>query len=149
MTVQSRLAMQLQRPWGRVSYVLLKLLGVEIPRTVRIGQGFELPHGAVGLVVHPRTVIGSNVKLFGGVTLGRADTYHDATGTGEAPPDLVNIVIEDDVIVGSGAKVLFSASKAGSIRIGKGSVIAANAVVLQDVPPGEVWGGIPARPLRR
>jgi serine O-acetyltransferase len=147
-TLQARLAGRLNGRAGGAAYAALKLLGVEIPRSVQIGPGLELPHGSVGLVVHERTVIGANVKLFGGVTLGRADTYNEAASEGHHDDSLVNIVIEQGVIVGAGAKVLFSASGAGSIRIGEGSVIAANAVVTCDVPPGEVWGGIPARRLR-
>ncbi len=51
-------------------------------------------------------------------------------------------VIEDDVQIGVGAKVL------GPIRVGRGAVVGANAVVLHDVPPGAVVVGIPARVLR-
>jgi serine O-acetyltransferase len=78
------------------------------------------------------------------VTIGRADTLNSADPKLDRP-DLVNVVIEDDVIIGAGAKALFRSDRAGSIRLGKGCMIAANAVVLKDVPPGETWGGIPAK----
>lgn len=98
--------------------------------------------------MHPRTVIGRNVKLYGGVTIGRADTYHDvAEDRASADPGLVNVNIGDGVVVGAGSKVLFS-SRRGRIDIGDGAVIGANAVLVdQDVPAGERWGGIPARRL--
>lgn len=147
MTVQSILASHLRGRMGAASYIALKILGVELPRSVQIGRNLQLPHGSVGLVVHPKTSLGDNVKLFGGVTLGRADSYYDASEYGN-DESLVNVTVEDDVIVGSGAKVLFSASKGGRIRLGRGSVIAANAVVLEDVGPGEIWGGVPARRIR-
>jgi serine O-acetyltransferase len=144
MTMQDKLAARLQGRAGGLTYTALKLLGVEIPRRVVIGANLRLPHGAVGLVVHEKTVIGDNVTLYGGVTIGRADTLNLADPKLDSP-DLVNVVIEDDVIVGAGAKVLFRSDRGGSIRLGKGCMIAANAVVLQDVPAGEIWGGIPAK----
>lgn len=144
MTLQARLARHLKGPVGGIAYLGLKCLGVEMPRSVTAGPNLCLPHGSVGLVVHPKTVLGSNVTLFGGVTLGRADTYNVANPD-HADPALVNIIVEDDVVVGAGAKVLFRSDRGGKIRLGKGCIIAANAVVLEDVPPREIWAGIPAR----
>lgn len=137
---RERLVRRLHSPWGAVAFKLLTLLGVEIPRTVKIGSGLELPHGAFGLVVHESTVLGDRVKLFQGVTIGRSDQYRkDVPKGGRA-------IIEDDVVVGAGAKILFRGGE--TLTVGRGSVIGANAVVTQDVPPGEVWAGIPARRLR-
>ncbi len=123
--------------FGRLAYSLLKLLGVEIPRPVPIGEGFELAHGGVGVVIHSRAVIGERVKIYPGVTLGRADIHHPMEQS-----RFEGIVIEDDVILSPGAKVL---CKEGVLRVGRGSVIGANAVLLQSTGEGEIWAGIPAR----
>lgn len=137
---RERLANSLRKPWGGVSFKLLTLLGVEIPRSVEIGESLQLPHGAFGLVVHQATVIGNRVKLFQGVTIGRADQYRK-----NVPPG-GRVIVEDDVVVGAGAKILFRGGE--TLTIGHGSVIGANAVVTSDVPPGQVWAGIPARFIR-
>jgi serine O-acetyltransferase len=61
--------------FGKLAYFGLKLLGVEIPISVAIGPGFLLHHGGVGVVIHPKTMIGARVGIYPGVTLGRADVY--------------------------------------------------------------------------
>ena len=61
--------------FGQLAYWLLKLLGAEVPRSVEIGEDVLLVHGAFGLVVHPNTRIGDRVKIYPGVTLGRADIH--------------------------------------------------------------------------
>lgn len=123
--------------FGRLAYFALKLLGVEIPLSVQIGAGFLLHHGGMGVVIHPKTVIGARVGLYPGVTLGRADVYRPASQSAfEA------IVVEDDVILGAGAKVL---CEKGILRIGRGTVLGANAVLLNSTAENEIWAGIPAR----
>jgi serine O-acetyltransferase len=128
-----------RRCLGRGAVVMLKLLGVELPRSVRTGRGLRLPHGAVGLVVHPSTVIEDNVTLYRGVTVGRADVHR-------RPPEGIQrgcVIIEEGALVGAGAAILFRTGT--ELRLGRGCVIGANAVVTQSVPPFEVWSGIPAR----
>jgi serine O-acetyltransferase len=122
---------------GPLAYYALKLLGVEIPRSVKIGDDLELAHGAVGLVVHSKTLIGSRVKLYPGVTLGRADIHRPINES-----KFEGIIVEDDVIVSPGAKVL---CKEGILRLGQGSVVGANAVLLESTGEDEIWAGIPAR----
>jgi len=63
---------------GRLAYYLLKLLGVELPLAVPVGEGFELVHGGFGVVVHSKAQIGRRVKIYPVVTLGRADIYRPA-----------------------------------------------------------------------
>jgi len=128
------------RSWpvvGRLAYLLLKLLGVEFPRSVQVGRDLELAHGGFGVVIHSHTRIGERVKIYPGVTLGRADIYRPAAQTRFA-----GIEVGDDVILSSGAKVL---CREGVLRIGAGSVIGANAVLLQSTGEYEIWAGNPAR----
>ncbi len=127
-----------QKRWlGKLAYYALKLLGVEIPLSVPVGHDFELAHGGVGVVIHPRSVIGDRVKIYPGVTLGRADIYRPM-----GQSHFEGIVIEDDVILAPGAKIL---GKEGVLTVRRGCVVAANAVLLQSTGEGEVWVGIPAR----
>ena len=112
-------------------------MGAEIPLAVTIGPGFLLHHGGVGVVIHPKTVIGARVGIYPGVTLGRADVYRPATESA-----FEGIVVGDDVILGAGAKIL---CERGILRIGRGSVIGANAVLLESTGENELWAGIPAK----
>ena len=128
------------RTWpvlGRLAYYALKLLGAEVPRSVKIGRDFELAHGGFGVVIHPRTVIGERVKIYPGVGLGRADIYLPMGRS-----RFEGIVIEDDVILSPGCKLL---CKDGVLRVGRGTVIGANAVLLQSTGEWEIWAGVPAK----
>ena len=138
MDLYTRLVTLRRKPLvGKLAYYLLKLLGAEIPCSVPVGEGFELAHGGFGAVVHSKTIIGKRVKLYPGVTLGRADIYIPVSQS-----KFEGIVIEDDVILSPGCKVL---CKAGVLRVGRGSVIGANAVLLESTGEGEIWAGNPAR----
>ena len=122
---------------GRLAYYALKLLGVEIPRQVPVGPGFELAHGGVGVVIHSKSRIGARVKVYPGVTLGRADIHRPIEQS-----CFEGIVVEDDVILAPGAKVL---CKQGVLRVGRGTVVGANAVLLQSTGENEIWAGVPAK----
>jgi serine O-acetyltransferase len=98
------------------------------PETV-IGSGCRLGYGGAGVTIHPRAIIGKNVIIDQGVTIGGRSNHY-------AVP-----VIEDGVYIGAGAKIL------GPIKIGRNAVIGANAVVLTDVPEGCRAVGVPARIL--
>ncbi len=102
--------------------------GIEIHPGAVIGKGFFIDHG-MGIVIGETAEIGDNVTIFHGVTLG---------GTGKDQGKR-HPTVEDDVLIGAGAKIL------GPIFIGKGAKIGSNAVVLGDVPPGMTAVGIPAR----
>ncbi len=123
--------------FGRLAYYLLKILGAEVPRSVKIGRDVQLEHGGFGIVLHSKSTIGDRVKIYPGVTIGRADIYRPADQS-----RFTGVCIEDDVILCPGCKVL---CKEGVLRVGRGSVIGANAVLLESTGEYEIWAGIPAR----
>jgi serine O-acetyltransferase len=123
--------------FGRAAYYCLKLLGAEIPISVPVGEGFELAHGGFGVVIHSKSRIGRRVKIYPGVTLGRADIYRPASES-----KFSGIIIEDDVILAPGAKVL---GKEGVLVVRRGTVVGANAVLLESTGENEIWAGMPAQ----
>lgn len=108
------------------------LTGIEIHPGAKIGRGLFIDHGS-GVVIGETAEIGDNCTLYQGVTLG--GTGKDV---GKRHPTLGN-----NVMIGAGAKVL------GPFRIGDNSKIAANAVVLSEVPPDSTAVGIPAKVVKR
>lgn len=123
---------------AKIAYVILRFIGVIIPPTVKLGKNFKLVHWAYGSGIHPNTIVGDNVRIYSGVTIGRGDIFIKNR-------DDIQIIIEDDVIVCTGAKILCKDKK---LVVGKGSIIGANAVLLNSTGPGEVWAGIPARKVK-
>lgn len=124
---------------GRPAYLALKLLGVEFPRSVEWISPLQLAHGSVGLVVHGSTRIGARVTILPGVVIGMRDAHMPAGSL----PGGGRVVIGDDVTLGAGAKVLFRSGE--ELIVGNGTVVGANAVLLESTEPGEIWAGIPAR----
>lgn len=122
---------------GKLSYYLLKILGSEIPMSVDVGEGFLLEHGGHGVVVHSKARIGRGVHIYQGVTIGRADIYQPMDKS-----KFEGVVIEDDVILCPGCKVL---CKEGILKVGAGTVVGANAVLLESTGEYEIWAGSPAR----
>lgn len=123
--------------FGKLAYFTLKILGVEVPRSVQIGRDCLLVHGGFGTVIHPKSKIGHRVKIYPGVTLGRADIYRPMEES-----RFKGIEVDDDVILCPGAKVL---CQEGILHIRRGAVIGANAVLLESVGENEIWAGVPAR----
>lgn len=109
-----------------------KKTGIEIHPGAKIGKGLFIDHGS-GVVIGETTEIGDNCTIYQGVTLG--GTGKD---TGKRHPTLGN-----NVMVGSGARVL------GPFKVGDNSKIAANAVVLDEVPPNCTAVGVPAKIVKR
>ncbi len=111
-----------------VSQTSRHLTGIEIHPGATIGKGLFIDHG-MGVIIGETTVIGDDCTIYQGVTLG-------GTGkeTGKRHPTLGN-----NVMVGSGAKVL------GPFKVGDGAKIAAGAVVLEEVAPGATAVGVPAK----
>jgi len=124
---------------GRLSYYLLKLLGVEFPRPVLVGRDLEIVHGGFGIVIHRWAKIGNRVKIYPGVTLGRADIHLPVSESA-----FRGIEIRDDVILSGGCKVL---GKDGILVVGKGTIVGANAVLLHSTGENEIWAGVPARKI--
>lgn len=102
--------------------------GIEIHPGAKIGRGLFIDHG-MGVVIGETAIIGDGVVLFQGVTLGG-----NGKETGKRHPTIGN-----NVVVGTGAKVL------GNILIGDNSYIGANAVVLKSAPPNSTVVGVPGR----
>jgi serine O-acetyltransferase len=107
------------------------LTGIEIHPAAEVGEGLFIDHG-VGVVIGETAEIGENVTLYQGVTLG---------GTGFAAGKR-HPTVQDNVTIGSGAKLL------GPITIGHGAKIGANSVVIHDVPPNSTVVGNPGHPVR-
>jgi serine O-acetyltransferase len=114
-----------------LSMLARAVTGIEIHPSARIGEGLFIDHGA-GVVIGETAQIGDNVTLYQGVTLG-------GTGfaTGKRHP-----TVQDNVTIGSGAKLL------GPITVGHGAKIGANSVVITDVPPHSTVVGNPGHPVR-
>ena len=111
-----------------ISQIARALTGIEIHPGAVIGKSFFIDHGT-GVVIGETAVIGDNVTIFQGVTLGGTGKER-----GKRHPDIGN-----NVVIGTGAKVL------GNILIGDNSYIGANAVVLNDVPQNSTVVGVPGR----
>jgi serine O-acetyltransferase len=112
--------------WARV------LTGADIHPGATIGKGFFIDH-ATGVVVGETTIIGDNVSIFQGVTLGGVSTLKEKR----------HPTIGDNVIIGAHATVL------GDIVVGESSKIGAGSVVVKDVPPNSTVVGIPGKIVRR
>ncbi len=104
------------------------ITGIEIHPAAKIGKNCYIDHG-MGVVIGETSSIGNNVTLYHGVTLGGTSWDH-----GVRHPQ-----VEDDVVIGAGAKVL------GPVILGRGSRVGANAVVVKSVAEGKTVIGIPAR----
>jgi serine O-acetyltransferase len=114
-----------------IAFASRAVTGVEIHPAAQIGDEFFIDHGA-GVVVGETAEIGDRVTLFQGVTLG---------GTGFARGKR-HPTVEDDVTIGSGAKLL------GPITVGHGAKVGANTVVIEDVPSRSTVVGNPGHPVR-
>ncbi len=115
-----------------LSYFGRWLTGIEIHPGAVIGRRFFIDHG-MGVVIGETSVIGDDCTLYHGVTLGGTSWQK-----GKRHPTL-----QDDVVVGAGAKVL------GPIVIGQGARIGSNAVVVRDVPDNSTVVGVPGRLIER
>jgi serine O-acetyltransferase len=114
-----------------IAYTTRSITGIEIHPAARIGSDFFIDHGS-GVVIGETAEIGDRVTLYQGVTLG---------GTGFARGKR-HPTLDDDVTVGSGAKLL------GPVTVGRNAKVGANTVVIEDVPPQTTVVGNPGHPVR-
>jgi serine acetyltransferase len=136
-----RLAQWALMRWGAASSLVIvpyrvfvvMLLGVDLPANTAVGPRLALLHPQ-GIVVHPDAVIGADVVMLHGVTIGIASDR--SGGRGGAPR------IGDGVELGAGCAVI------GDIDVGDRARVGANAVVVKSVPPWAVVVGIPAHTVR-
>lgn len=122
--------------------------GAIIRDRVEIGDGAVIMMGAIvniGAQIGAGTMIDMGAVLGGRATVGKH--CHIGAGTVLAgvvePASATPVVIEDDVLIGANAVVL------EGVRVGKGAVVAAGAVVISDVEPGTVVAGVPAKPIKQ
>jgi len=111
-----------------ISQIARGLTGIEIHPGAVIGKGFFIDHG-MGVVIGETTVIGDNVTLYQGVTLGGTGKER-----GKRHPNIGN-----NVVIGAGARIL------GNITVGDNSYVGANAVVIKDAPNNSTVVGVPGR----
>ncbi|MBO6115213.1 MAG: serine O-acetyltransferase [Lachnospiraceae bacterium] len=125
----------LKKHYFRARYIsqrAARKTGIEIHPGATIGDGFFIDHGN-GVIIGETTIIGDNVTLYQGVTLG---------GTGKESGKR-HPTIGDNVMISAGAKVI------GSFTVGENSKIGAGSVVLSEVPPNSTVVGIPGRVVKR
>jgi len=121
-----------------ISQVTRFFTGVEIHPGAKIGKNLFIDHG-MGVVIGETSEIGDNVTIYHAVTLGGSSPSIDSE---RQRHEKRNPTIGDDVVIGSGAQII------GPIKVGKCARIAANAVVVKDVPDNATMVGIPAKAIK-
>ena len=112
--------------------------GIEIHPGAKIGKNLFIDHG-MGVVIGETSEIGDNVTIYHAVTLGGSSPSIDSE---RQRHEKRHPTIGDHVVIGSGAQII------GPVKVGKNSSIAANAVVLKDVPEYATMVGIPAKAIK-
>jgi serine O-acetyltransferase len=101
----------------------------ELPPQTQIGRGSLFVHNGLGVVVHPKAIIGKNVKIYQNVSI--------AGRNNRGTP-----IIGNNVFIGAGACIL------GGVKIGDNAMIGANSVVIDDVPRNSVIVGVPGKVVK-
>lgn len=114
---------------GLLSRLIRVVYSCDLPSQVKIGKGTLFVHNGLGCVIHPKAIIGNNVRIYQNVSI--AGRHHRGVP-----------IIEDDVFIGAGACIL------GNVKIGKGAMIGANAVVINSVEAGRTVVGVPAKVVK-
>jgi len=118
------------RAAGFIDLLIRLIFSCDIKNTVKIGEDVNFYHNALGVVLHPRTVIGDGCSIYQNVTMGGNGKSKELNG---AP------LLGKNVFVGAGAVIL------GPVKIGDNSKIGANSVVTKDVEANTTVVGSPAR----
>lgn len=114
-----------------INKIFIRLLfGFQIGIGAKIGKNVNFGYGGLGVVIHHRCIVGDNVEIGTGVTLGGTSKKK------EVP------IIGENTMLSTGSKII------GSVKIGKNCVIGANAVVVNDIPDNCVAVGIPAKIIK-
>ncbi|OAI89832.1 hypothetical protein AYO36_00885 [Exiguobacterium sp. KKBO11] len=114
----------------KVVFSLIRIIfSAEIPYTCTLQKNVELKHGGLGVVIHPKSIIGEGTVIYQNVTIGGREN--------RGYP-----IIGENVYIGAGACIL------GGIKIGDNVKIGANAVVVKSVPNDTTVGGIPAQKIK-
>jgi len=119
-------------PYKILNFIFIRCIcNADVSHKCRVGVGLSLPHGWNGIVIHEEAVIGINVTIFHQVTIGKNPGSHGAP------------VIEDNVFIGVGAKII------GNVKLGSNSKVGANTTVVKDVPPFTTIVGAPSKIITR
>ena len=121
-----------------ISQTVRFFTGIEIHPGAKIGKNLFIDHG-MGVVIGETSEIGNNVTIYHAVTLGGSSPSIDSE---RQRHEKRHPTIGDDVVIGSGAQII------GPIKVGNNSRIAANAVVVKDVPDNATMVGIPAKAVK-
>ena len=121
-----------------ISQTVRFFTGIEIHPGAKIGKNLFIDHG-MGVVIGETSEIGDNVTIYQTVTLGGSSPSIDSE---RQRHEKRHPTIGNDVVIGSGAQII------GPIKVGNNSRIAANAVVVKDVPENATMVGIPARAVK-
>ena len=121
-----------------ISQTVRFFTGIEIHPGAKIGKNLFIDHG-MGVVIGETSEIGNNVTIYHAVTLGGSSPSVDSE---RQRHEKRHPTIGDDVVIGSGAQII------GPIKVGNNSRIAANAVVVKDVPDNATMVGIPAKAVK-
>ena len=121
-----------------ISQTVRFFTGIEIHPGAKIGKNLFIDHG-MGVVIRETSEIGNNVTIYHAVTLGGSSPSVDSE---RQRHEKRHPTIGDDVVIGSGAQII------GPIKVGNNSRIAANAVVVKDVPDNATMVGIPAKAVK-
>ena len=121
-----------------ISQTIRFFTGIEIHPGAKIGKNLFIDHG-MGVVIGETSEIGNNVTIYHAVTLGGSSPSMD---TESQRHEKRHPTIGNDVVIGSGAQII------GPVNVGNGARIAANAVVVKDVPENATMVGIPAKAVK-
>ena len=121
-----------------ISQTIRFFTGIEIHPGAKIGKNLFIDHG-MGVVIGETSEIGDNVTIYHAVTLGGSSPSIDSE---RQRHEKRHPTIGNDVVIGSGAQII------GPVNVGNGARIAANAVVVKDVPENATMVGIPAKAVK-